>query len=101
MLGILGRDEEEFRCYERTLQINPRYAEVWYNKGLASVKYERFEEALVYFERATDVNPRYAEAWHNKGLMLYHLGRNEEAQEALKRAEQLLRSRRTPHADHG
>ena len=33
-LANLGKSQEAIACYDRALEINPKYAEAWYNKGL-------------------------------------------------------------------
>ncbi|MFQ5862912.1 MAG: tetratricopeptide repeat protein, partial [Candidatus Brocadiales bacterium] len=32
-LGQLGRDQEAIKCYDKALEIDPKYAKAWYNKG--------------------------------------------------------------------
>jgi tetratricopeptide (TPR) repeat protein len=76
--GNLGRHEEEIKCYDEALRINPKYAEAWSNKGLALGNLGQHEEAIRCHDEALRINPKYAEAWSNRGLALGNLGRHEE-----------------------
>ena len=64
MLGKLGRPRvEALACYERALEINPRFAEAWFNRGFDLLRTGRLEEALACFEQAQQAgHPQAAEA---------------------------------------
>jgi tetratricopeptide (TPR) repeat protein len=85
-LANLGRPAEALTCFDRALQINPRYPVAWSNKGNALVRLGRPAEALTCYERALEINPRYPEAWLNKGVALADLGRPAEALTCYERA---------------
>jgi tetratricopeptide (TPR) repeat protein/tRNA A-37 threonylcarbamoyl transferase component Bud32 len=78
-LDNLGKPQEAIECYDRALEINPRYAGAWYNKGTALDDLGKYQEAIVCYDEALEINPRYAEAWSNKGNTLYKLGKFQEA----------------------
>jgi tetratricopeptide (TPR) repeat protein len=80
MLWFLGG------CRTRPLEINPRDAGAWYNKGVTEGELGQTEEALKCYGRALEINPRYAVAWYNKGRVLGNLGRTEEALKCYDRA---------------
>ena len=61
------------------LEINPRYAEVWSNKGAALGILGKLQEAIDCLDSALEINPRLAEAWNNKGNALINLGKPQEA----------------------
>lgn len=42
---------------EQTLKVNPRHAEVWYNKGKTLVKLNRRNEAIYAYERFIEFAP--------------------------------------------
>ena len=61
-LNNLGRHQDALACYDRAIEINPRYAEAWYNKGVELGNLGRYPEALACFERAHRLgNPRAAQ----------------------------------------
>jgi tetratricopeptide (TPR) repeat protein len=75
-LDSLGRHAEALTCYERALEINPRYANAWSNKGGALDRLGRLAEALTCYDRAVEINPSFAEAWYKKGIALRYLGQH-------------------------
>jgi tetratricopeptide (TPR) repeat protein len=85
----LRRPDEALTCYERALEINPRYAEAWSNKGAALADLRRPAEALTCYERALEINPRYPEAWFNKGADLGNTGHFQEALACFEQAQRL------------
>jgi tetratricopeptide (TPR) repeat protein len=85
-LANLGHPDEALTCYERALEINPRYAIAWSDKGVALADLGRPEEALTCYERALEINPHHGKAWSNKGAALADLGRPDEALTCQERA---------------
>ena len=77
-LGDLGRYEEEILCYDKALQIDPKFVEAWYNKGVVLGYLDRYEEAILCFDKALQIDPKYVDAWYAKGIALGYLGRYEE-----------------------
>ena len=78
-LSSLGRHDEALRCYDRALEIDPRYAMVWSNKGYTLHNLGRYVEAVACCDMALEIYPRYGYAWNNKGITLNSLGRYDEA----------------------
>jgi tetratricopeptide (TPR) repeat protein len=75
----LGRNEEAIRCYDKALELDPRYVAAWNNKGVSLKSLGRNEEAIRCLDKALELDPRDVYAWNNKGNSLNSLGRNEEA----------------------
>jgi tetratricopeptide (TPR) repeat protein len=48
----LRQYEEALKIYDISLQINPKFPLVWYDKGLIYAKLERYEEAIECYENA-------------------------------------------------
>ena len=42
------RYDKAIQCYDKVLEINPRYAEAWYNKGNAYFDMNKYDEAIKY-----------------------------------------------------
>jgi tetratricopeptide (TPR) repeat protein len=78
-LAALGYKEEAIRCYDRTIEVNPRYANVWYSKGNSLAALGDKEKAIRCYDRALEIDSKYAHAWSNKGIALRALGQIEEA----------------------
>ncbi|MCP4348017.1 MAG: serine/threonine protein kinase [Desulfobacterales bacterium] len=81
--------EESIKCYDSAIEINPKYDEALYNKGVALYKLERYEEAIIFFSRTVEINPQYGEAWFNKGALLLNLGQIHDALMCFEKAHQL------------
>ena len=58
-------------------------AEEYFEKGLASVRAEDYENALLYYSKALEENPHKAEYYIEQGHVYAALGRYEEARTAL------------------
>jgi tetratricopeptide (TPR) repeat protein len=78
-LNSLGRYDEAVRCYEKALEIDPRFAMAWNNKGasLGNLGRYRYDEAIRCYEKALEIDPRIAAAWYNKAHAEESLGRRE------------------------
>ena len=84
-LADLGKYNEAIICYDKALEINPRYAEAWNNKGGALAKLGKHNEAIICLDKALEINPRDNKAWNNKGVALDALGKRNEAIYAFER----------------
>ncbi len=85
-LSYIGRQPEALAAYERAIEIDPKDAASWSNKGNAPNDLGRHAEALTAYERAIAIDPTFAVAWNNKGYALNDLGRHAEALTACDRA---------------
>ncbi|WP_310485543.1 tetratricopeptide repeat protein [Chamaesiphon sp. VAR_48_metabat_403] len=59
-----------FADYNRAIQINPNYANAYYN--LANLKKNNLQDyqgALADYNRAIQINPNYADAYNNRGIL--------------------------------
>jgi tetratricopeptide (TPR) repeat protein len=78
-LTTLGKYQEAIACYDRVLEIDPRYALAWYNKGGALKNLGKYQEAINCYDKAIEIEPRDAGAWLNKGTVLDKFDRYREA----------------------
>jgi len=49
--------EEALRCFDKAIEINPNFADVWLTKGSILGILGRYEEALQCFDRALEIDP--------------------------------------------
>ena len=82
----LGRYEEAIACCDKALEIDPKNADAWINKGVALDHLERYEKTIWCWDKALEIDPMNALAWYNKSYVLDHLGRYEEAIECCDKA---------------
>lgn len=53
----MGRHEEALASYDRAVELDPRYALVWFYRGNALAALGRHEAALASYDRAVELNP--------------------------------------------
>lgn len=93
----LGNDEATRECwqaalahYDQALALEPGWAVVHFNRGVALRKLGRDEEALASYDRALALDPTHAEAHCNRAnLLMLREGRDEEAMAHFNAALQL------------
>ena len=85
-LARLGKPEESMKCFDGSLEINPRYGWAWVGKGDSLTAMRRWRAAITCYDRALEINPRYGWAWVGKGNSLSILLRYEEAIKCYDRA---------------
>jgi tetratricopeptide (TPR) repeat protein len=74
----LNKTEEAIRNYIHAIEINPRYAEAYYNNGNALFALKKTEEAIRNYDKVIEINPQYLDAFSTKGLALLSLNKKEE-----------------------
>ncbi|MDO9530397.1 MAG: tetratricopeptide repeat protein [Syntrophales bacterium] len=59
---------EAIVAFTKTLEITPRYAGAYYNRGTAWAMKGDYDRAIVDFNRALEIDPRCAKAYYNRGI---------------------------------
>ena len=67
-LLLLGKYKEAIANFEKTLKIDPRQPEVYYNMGIAYFQMGKYSNAIVQYRRAIDLKNNFAEARNNLGI---------------------------------
>ncbi|MCS6874152.1 MAG: tetratricopeptide repeat protein [Pyrinomonadaceae bacterium] len=75
--------------FEKAVEIDPEYAEAWYQAGFCYGMLKMHQEALKASKRAVYLKPNWAEAWLNVGTSSFALGQFKEAAEAYKQATKI------------
>ncbi|MDX8551899.1 tetratricopeptide repeat protein [Methanospirillum sp. J.3.6.1-F.2.7.3] len=81
-----GNYDKALASYNQALNINPKFVEVWNNKGTVLAKLGRVEESLTAFDQGLKINPNYANLWLGKGLALSMLGNFEDGLQAVEQS---------------
>ncbi len=63
----------------RTIEYHPRYAEAYYNRGIARHHLEQLNQAAIDYTKAVEIRPDFAEAYANRGIIYSKLGQLNEA----------------------
>jgi len=69
-----GNTDEAIAHYERSLALDPSYADGHNNLGVALVSQGHLDEAVAHYRRALELKPAYAEAHVNWGAVLARQG---------------------------
>ena len=90
-LGILSRDDyaRAVTFFEKAVDIDPNYAEAWYQAGFCYGMLGRHNEALKASRQAARLRPNWTETFVNIGASSYALGQYKEAAEAYRTATKL------------
>ena len=84
-----GEYEAAIKAYDRVIVIDPRFADAYYNRGLAKIRLKKFQEATEDFDRAIALNPDDIYCYLNRGVARNHLRQFQEAIEDFDKAVEL------------
>lgn len=84
-----GRAEQALSHAERAVELDPRFAQAWYNRGFFLSERGLAEESLNCFNNAIRLGFRTADILEEKARVLEELGEDEEAEEVAAEAEEM------------
>ncbi len=84
-----GKLEKAISCYQRAIQLQPSYADVYHNLGEVLSVQEQWEEAIVAYQQAMELNPYYEGSHYSLGKVWASLDRREGAIACYRTAIQL------------
>jgi tetratricopeptide (TPR) repeat protein len=84
-----GRTEQALEHAERAVEIDPRFAEGWYNRGFFLLERGLAEDARNAFDNAVRLGFRNAEILEEKARALEELGEYDRAEELAEEADEL------------
>jgi tetratricopeptide (TPR) repeat protein len=79
LFNSLEKYEEAIAYFDKAIELDPNFAEVWVNRGTAKGNLKRHKEAITDFDKAIELNPNDVKAWVNRGAAKGNLQRNKEA----------------------
>ena len=90
-LGMLSRDDyvRALTYFEKAVEVDPNYAEAWYQAGFSYGMLGRHQEALKASRQAARLRPDWSETYVNIGASSFALGGYKDAAEAYKQAVRL------------
>jgi tetratricopeptide (TPR) repeat protein len=71
--------DEAIKCYDKAIELDPKYVYPWANKGNVLYYQKKNEEAIRCDDKAIELDPKFAYPWNSKGLVLYDQKKYEEA----------------------
>jgi tetratricopeptide (TPR) repeat protein len=84
-----GRTEQALEHSERAVEIDPRFAQAWYNRGFFLAERGLAEDAVHCFNNATRLGFRNATILEEKARALEEIGEDEQAEEVAAEAEEI------------
>jgi tetratricopeptide (TPR) repeat protein len=63
-----GSYERAVTCFSQVIELNPRFASAYNDRGSALLMLQRYDLAISDFNRALLIKPELAAAYHNRGL---------------------------------
>jgi len=88
-LANQGKFNESINASNKSIELNPRYANAWVTRGLALFEMGKYNESIQDYDKAIELKPMLAPAWEFKGLALKSAGRTAESEAAFARAKVL------------
>ncbi|WP_299623492.1 tetratricopeptide repeat protein, partial [Pelagibius sp.] len=75
----LEQFEKAVADYDKAIELDPKYAAAYNNRGNAHDDLEQFEKAVADYDKAIELDPKYAAAYNNRGNVHYDLEQFEKA----------------------
>jgi tetratricopeptide (TPR) repeat protein len=88
----LGGYEEAIPCFDRAIELKPKDAYAWNNKGVSFYRLGKYEEAVAYYDKALDINPKHAYALYLRACFKIKKGDIKEGLVDLKKAIEIDKS---------
>lgn len=93
----MGNLEGAIQAYQKALEIEPSYADVYLSLGHVYVRQQKDQEAIKALKEAVRFNPEMDEAYYGLGLGYFRLGKMKEAAQAFKKTVALKPSMAKAH----
>ena len=68
LLMVLGQIDRAIEAYSRALELNPRDAEAYNNRGIAYHRKREVDQAIKDYSKVMELNPGLAIAYNNRGV---------------------------------
>ena len=73
-LGRAGKFAEAIKRFSRAIDLDPAYAEPYYNRGKAKLNLNDYRGAIANFNSALKLTPKNADTYNNRGIALKKSG---------------------------
>ena len=71
--GYSYDEEKALQYYTEAIELNPDYAEAYYQRGVIYSEMHQYEKAIENFNKAIQILPNYGAAYHYRGRSYYFL----------------------------
>ena len=87
--------------YNKSIKINPDYAQAYNNLGACMYKLGKITEAIQSYQKATEIQPNHADAHNNLGVAFKELGENEKSIKCYQKAIEIQPNHADAHNNLG
>lgn len=71
-LDHLNNTDEAIKIYDKGLDLYPDYYPLYFNKGIALVNSQKYDEAILLFQNSTKLNPNHPGSFNALAILLRH-----------------------------
>jgi len=96
-----GQCNQAMSDFNEALEIDPRFAQTYNNRGIAYVSKGQYDKAISDYNRALQINSRYAEAYNNRGIAYHNKGQYDQAISDYNRALEIDPRDAVPYYNRG
>ena len=69
----MGKKEYAIEIYDKAIELNPNYAEAYFNKGVCLSNLNFKSEAIDMYNKTIELNPNFIDAYFQRGYCFYNL----------------------------
>ena len=75
----MGKKEYAIEIYNKAIELNPNYAEAYFNKGVCLSNLNFKSEAIEMYNKTIELNPNFVDAYFQRGYCFYNLKKYQKA----------------------
>jgi len=75
----MGKKEYAIEIYNKAIELNPNYAEAYFNKGVCLSNLNFKSEAIDMYNKTIELNPNFIDAYFQRGYCFYNLKKYQKA----------------------
>ncbi len=83
-----GDYRKALQYYDKEIEINPRYPNAFYNRGVARADLRDYQQALADYQKTVELDPGYANAYYNGGNIFASFGNYQDSISCYRKAVQ-------------
>jgi tetratricopeptide (TPR) repeat protein len=85
----LGEYDKALSDYNKAIELLPRYAKAYNNRGYIYRKKGEYDHAIADYSKAIEIDPKYASAYYHGDYAYYYKGDYKRAWEDVRKAQRL------------
>jgi len=65
----LKKFDKAIECYQKALEINPRFSNAWFGMGATYFDLKLFKKAIICYKKTLKIDPKHFKAWNDLGCV--------------------------------